>query len=68
MKYIEKLGVKSIVISNILKVGDKVSDGEDEFKTIAPSYGTLEDFKNLISAAKKEGTFYKLHENIWYFF
>lgn len=55
MDYLSSLGVKTIVLSNILKVSDKNSDGIDEFKMIAPSYGTVEDLKLLISAAKERG-------------
>lgn len=55
MDYLSGLGVKTIVLSNILKVSDKNSDGVDEFKMIAPSYGTVEDLKSLISAAKERG-------------
>lgn len=57
MDYLSSLGVKTIVLSNILKVSDKNSDGIDEFKMIAPSYGTVEDLKTLISAAKEKGQF-----------
>lgn len=57
MDYLSRLGVKTIVLSNILKVSDKNSDGIDEFKMIAPSYGTVEDLKTLISAAKEKGQF-----------
>lgn len=60
MDYLSSLGVKTIVLSNILKVSDKKSDGIDEFKMIAASHGTLDDLKTLISAAKEKGlsTFY----------
>ncbi|XP_046689317.1 neutral and basic amino acid transport protein rBAT-like [Homalodisca vitripennis] len=55
LEYLSSLGVKTVVLSNILKVSDKESDGVDEFKTVAPSFGTLEDLKALISAAKDKG-------------
>jgi len=55
LDYLKNLGIKTVVLSNILKVSDKQSDGIDEFKTIAPAYGTLDDFKALVSAAKEKG-------------
>jgi len=55
LDYLSSLGLKTIVLSNILKVSDENSDGVDEFKTIAPAYGTLDDLKTLISAAKEKG-------------
>lgn len=61
LEYLSSLGVKTIVISNILKVSDESSDGNDEFKNVAPSYGTLADLKSLIIAAKDKG---KVHTKL----
>lgn len=55
MKYLQTLGVKTLIVSNILKVDFKESDGKEEFKTLAPSFSTLDDFKTFLAEANKEG-------------
>lgn len=55
LTYIKSLGVEGIALSGVLKTpGDKEESVED-FKHINSTYGTLEQFKNLITALKDKG-------------
>lgn len=55
LDYIKSLGVKTVVLSSVIKATDLESDGQDEFKSVSQKSGTWDDFKALITAAKDKG-------------
>lgn len=55
LDYLKNLGVKTVVLSSVIKASDPESDGQDEFKSVSKKVGTWEDFKALIAAAKEKG-------------
>lgn len=55
LDYIKSLGVKTVVVSSVVKATDLDSDGQDEFISVSQKYGTWDDFKAFISAAKEKG-------------
>lgn len=61
LEYLKNLGVKTVVLSSVIKADDPESDGQDEFKSVSQKFGTWDDFKALISAAKDRGK-YNLHK------
>jgi hypothetical protein len=54
--YIQNLGVKGVALSSILKVSAGGSDeAVEDFQDVDPLYGTLAEFKALISSLKNKG-------------
>lgn len=56
LDYIEDLGVKGVALSSIVKVSTGGSDeAVEDFKDIDARYGTLEEFRSLITSLKSKG-------------
>ncbi|KAJ9596102.1 hypothetical protein L9F63_012686, partial [Diploptera punctata] len=55
LKYIESLGVKGISLSGILKTSSEKEESVEDFKLVNSTYGTLDQFKNLLTTLKEKG-------------